>query len=140
MCDNIASHKFISCFYGLIDTRNRKLSYANAGHCPPMLMRNGSCLRLKEGGPVLGIFPGRSYVQDEVELRAGDFLVLFTDGVTEAGNLSGQEFGEDRLQQLLTSGRNLSAAAMREQIMNAVTEFSGGIVDDDVTLMVLKVE
>lgn len=140
MCDNIASHKFISCFYGLIDTQRRSLSYVNAGHCPPMLRRNGSCLRLKDGGPVLGIFPGRSYFQEEVELRGGDCLLLFTDGVTEARNLSGEEFGEDRLQNLLTSGCSLSAAALRDQIIDTVAEFSGGIVDDDVTLMVLKVE
>jgi sigma-B regulation protein RsbU (phosphoserine phosphatase) len=105
-----------------------------------MLMRNDSCLRLKEGGPVLGIFPGRSYFQDEVELRAGDCLLLFTDGVTEARNLSGEEFGEERVQKLLTSGSGLSAGALRDQIIDAVAEFSGGIVDDDVTLMVLKVE
>jgi len=138
MCDNIAAHKFISCFYALVDTQRRKLSYANAGHCPPMLIRRGSCQRLKEGGPVLGVFPGRRYFQDEVELQPGDCLLLFTDGVTEAGNLSGEEFGEDRLQKLLVAGRDLSAAALREYIMDAVAEFSGGIFDDDVTLLVLK--
>jgi sigma-B regulation protein RsbU (phosphoserine phosphatase) len=140
MCDNIALNKFISCFYALLDTRSRKLTYANAGHCPPMLVRDGSCLRLKEGGPVLGVFPNRAYQQDEIELRAGDCLVLFTDGVTEARNVAGEEFGEERLQQLLTNGRHLSATAMRERIMKAVIEFSGGNLEDDVTLMVVKVE
>ena len=50
-------HRFISCFYGLLDTQTRKFSYANAGHCPPMLVRRGTCMRMKEGGPVLGVFP-----------------------------------------------------------------------------------
>jgi sigma-B regulation protein RsbU (phosphoserine phosphatase) len=139
VCDNIVLNRFISCFYALLDTRNRKLSYSNAGHCPPMLMREGRCLRLKEGGPVFGIFPNPSYQQDEIELRAGDSLVLFTDGITEARNCAGEEFGEERLQELLTSGQALPATELRERIMAAVNEFSGGHVEDDMTLIVLTV-
>lgn len=140
MCHNIVSHRFISCFYALLDAKNRKLSYANAGHCPPILMRNGNCLRLKEGGPVLGVFPDRLYLQDEIELRAGDSLVLFTDGVTEARNSEGKEFGEERLKDLLIVGQRLHATQLRDRIMAAVSEFSAGIVDDDATLMVLTVD
>src|SRR5207247_11132542 len=82
MFDNIVSHTFISCFYTLLDTKSRKISFANAGHCPPMLMHEGTCVRLKEGGPVLGIFPDRLYSQDEIELRRGDCLAFYTDGLT----------------------------------------------------------
>jgi sigma-B regulation protein RsbU (phosphoserine phosphatase) len=105
-----------------------------------MLMRDGRCVRLSEGGPVLGVFPNQSYQHHEIQLRSGDFMVLFTDGVTEACNAAGEEFGEDRLQELLISGQELHAAEMREKIMTAVTEFSNGNFDDDVTLMVLRVE
>ncbi|HYJ88111.1 MAG TPA: SpoIIE family protein phosphatase [Pyrinomonadaceae bacterium] len=140
VCENIVPNRFISCFYALLDMATRKLSYANAGHYAPMLMRNGRCVRLTEGGPVLGVFPEQSYQQHEIQLRSGDFMVLFTDGVTEAGNAAGEEFGEDRLRELLVSGQKLHAAEMREQIMTAVTEFSNGSFDDDVTLMVLRVE
>jgi sigma-B regulation protein RsbU (phosphoserine phosphatase) len=144
MCDNIVSHRFITCFYALLDTQNRKLSYTNAGHCPPMLIRDAACLRMKEGGPVLGIFPDRGYLQGEIELRRGDCLVLFTDGVTEARNASGGEFGEDRLQnlltKLLTAGHKLRAADLRDRIMGAVNEFSDGEVYDDATLMVVRVD
>jgi sigma-B regulation protein RsbU (phosphoserine phosphatase) len=139
VCDNIVLNRFISCFYALLDTRNRKLSYTNAGHCPPMLMRGGRCLRLKEGGPVFGIFPNPSYQQDEIELRAGDALVLFTDGITEARNCAGEEFGEGRLQELLMAGQALPASELRERIMAAVNDFSGGNVEDDMTLIVLTV-
>jgi len=114
ICHNIVAHRFISCFYALLDTKSRKLSYANAVTVRPILTRDGSCVRLKEGGPVLGIFPDRLYMQDEIELRAGDCLVLFTDGVTEARNAEGKEFGEERLQDLLAVGQKLHA-----------TEFAG---------------
>lgn len=140
VCENIVPNRFISCFYALLDMATRKLSYANAGHYAPILMRNGRCVRLTEGGPVLGVFPEQSYQQHEIQLRSGDYLVLFTDGVTEACNAAGEEFGEDRLQELLISGQKLHAAELREKIMTAVTEFSNGNFDDDVTLMVLRVE
>lgn len=140
MCHNMVAHRFISCFYALLDAQNKKLLYANAGHCPPMLMRDRTCVRMKEGGPVLGIFPDRRYQQEEIELRAGDCLVLYTDGVTEARNAVGIEFGEDRLRELLTASQQLHANELRDRIMAAVNEFSGGIVDDDATLMVLTVD
>ncbi len=144
VCDNIVSHRFITCFYALLDTQNKKLSYSNAGHCPPMLIRDGACLRLKEGGPVLGIFPDRPYAQSELELRRGDCLVLFTDGVTEARNAGGREFGEEHLEALvtglLTDEPQLRAGDLRDRIMGAVDEFSDGEVYDDATLMVVKVE
>ena len=105
-----------------------------------MLIRDGECLRLKEGGPVLGIFPERPYVQADVCLQSGDCLVLFTDGVTEARNASGKEFGEDRLEELLTSGCKLRAADLRDRIMGAVSEYSDGEVYDDATLMVVRVD
>jgi sigma-B regulation protein RsbU (phosphoserine phosphatase) len=140
MCDNTVLHRFITCFYALVDTQNKKISYTNAGHCPPMLARDGSCLRLKDGGSVLGIFPGHSYVDGEIELLSGDCLLLFTDGVTEARSPAGKEFGETRLQELLLAGHDLPAAALRDQILEAVREFSDGEVYDDATLMVVRVE
>ncbi len=140
MCRNMVPHRFISCFYGLLDTQTRKFSYANAGHCPPMLVRGGICTRMKEGGPVLGIFPASHYLPGEVELSSGDSLVFFTDGVTEARDALGDEFGEERLQELLTLGGEFSARELRDLIMAAVGEFSDGPVQDDATLIVVKVD
>jgi sigma-B regulation protein RsbU (phosphoserine phosphatase) len=93
---------------------------------------------LNDGGPVFGVFPEERYAQSDVQLQRGDALVLFTDGVTEVRNDDGEEFGEERLEQLLMS-RKFSAAELREQVMSAITEFGGGNFEDDVTLLVLKV-
>jgi sigma-B regulation protein RsbU (phosphoserine phosphatase) len=140
MCDNTVLHRFITCFYALLDSQNKTLSYTNAGHCPPMLIRGGECLRLREGGPVLGVFPREPYLQADVQLQSGDCLVLFTDGVTEARNAAGREFSEERLEELLLAGCQLSAAALRDQIIEAVNEYSEGEVYDDATLMVVRVD
>ncbi len=140
MCENIVSHRFITCFYALLDTQTKRLSYSNAGHCPPMLIRDGACTRMKEGGPVLGVFPERHYAQGTIQLQSGDCLVFFTDGVTEAESASGAEFGEARLQELLLAGYRLPSAELRDRIMEAVNEFSAGEAYDDATLMVVRVE
>ena len=140
VCENIVANRFISCFYALLDTRTQTLSYTNAGHYAPMLIRDGCCLRLADGGSVLGVFPDEIYTTQTVGLRHGDCLVLFTDGVTEAQDENGDEFGEERLQELLMTNANLSAASLREKIIAAVTEFGNGSFYDDVTLLVLKVE
>ena len=140
VCDNIVPNRFISCFYALLDTSNQTLSYSNAGHYAPVLIRDGYCLRLTEGGPVMGVFPDHDYATQQIELQRGDCLALFTDGVTEARNAEGDEFGEGRLQELLMTNVKLSAAELREKIIGAVTEFGNGSFYDDVTLMVLKIE
>ena len=139
VCENIVPHRFITCFYALLDTQTRRLSYTNAGHCPPMLIRDGVCLRLGEGGPVLGVFPDSQYTQGEIQLQSGDRLLLYTDGITEAQNPDGWDFGEDRLRELLTAGANESAAELRDRIMEAVNDFSKGEVYDDATLMIVTV-
>jgi len=141
MCGNMLEHKFISCFYGLLDVQSRTLAYANAGHNAPLLVRrDGRCLRLKEGGAVFGVFAQTDYEEREIELQSGDRLLLFTDGLTEARNAADEEFGEERLVTLMTTKRRLGAAELQRQVMAAVTEFSGGEFHDDATLMVIAVE
>src|SRR5688572_158067 len=138
VCENIVPNRFISCFYGLFDHQTQSLAYTNAGHYAPMLIRDGRCLRLGEGGPVLGVFPEQIYSTQTIPLCAGDCLVLFTDGVSEALDENGEQFGEDRLQELLLTNAHLSATELREKIITAVTEFGNGSFYDDVTLLVLK--
>ena len=138
ICENIVPHRFISCVYASLDTQTRKLTYSNAGHYAPMLVREGRCIRLTESGPVFGVFANEQYGAAEVQLNTGDVLALFTDGVTEVQNADGEEFGEDRLQQLLLD-HSLNASELRNKVMSAVNEFGGGNFDDDVTLLVLKV-
>jgi phosphoserine phosphatase RsbU/P len=137
MCGNTPLRKFVTAFYGDLDVARRHLTYTNAGHNPPMLMRrNGECIRLDDGGTVIGAFRGSTYAQRAIELFEGDTLLLFTDGVTEARDESGEEFGEDRLQQCLRSYRGGNAAELRTLILNEVTDFCGHKFDDDATLMV----
>jgi sigma-B regulation protein RsbU (phosphoserine phosphatase) len=141
MCSNTAPDKFITFFYGLIDAAQRKLVYSNAGHNSPILRRrDGSSIRLQEGGVALGIFPEWRYEAGETELAPGDRLVLFTDGVTEAMSPQGEEFGEERLLALLDAAPEAGAAEMQERILQAVTEFSGSELHDDATLIVLIVD
>jgi len=140
MFHNVAGGKFITFFYALIDSRRRRLHYSNAGHNAPILVReDGTQLRLEEGGLVLGAFQESSYQQGEVELRPGDRLVLFTDGLTEAMNGKEEEFGEERLVQALLCDRRLTADALQNRLLDQVYEFSGGELEDDVTVLVLSV-
>jgi phosphoserine phosphatase RsbU/P len=140
VCENIVPNRFISCFYALLDTHTKTISYTNAGHHAPILVRDGRCLRLTGGGPVLGVFRNQDYELQQAQLQSGDCLFLFTDGASEALDSDGVEFGEERLEELLISGANLSAAELRESIIAAVTEFGNGNFHDDVTLMVVKIE
>jgi len=137
---NTHPDRFITLFYAQLDGSARRLRYANAGHNAPIVVRAaGSHERLQEGGGVLGIFEEQSFGLGTVDLAPGDRLVLFTDGVTEASNREGEEFGEQRLLSLLGEHRALPASAIKEKIAAAISEFSGGHLTDDATLLVLAV-
>jgi sigma-B regulation protein RsbU (phosphoserine phosphatase) len=138
MCGNTPLRKFVSCFYGDLDVSNRTMTFTNAGHNPPFLMRrNGECIRLEDGGCVIGAFPESKFTQGEIRFDGCDKLVLFTDGVTEARNASGEEFGEERLEARLRSYRGCNAAELRTAILEEVKEFCADNFDDDAALMVV---
>lgn len=140
VCRNTNTDRFITLFYAQLDVASRRLRYVNAGHNAPVVMHaDGSHKRLQEGGGVLGVFEEQSYTLGTVQLTPNDRLVLFTDGVTEASNPQGEEFGDQRLSSLLEEHRALPAAALREKIAVAISEFSGGHLTDDATLLVLAV-
>jgi sigma-B regulation protein RsbU (phosphoserine phosphatase) len=139
-CGNIAEDRFITFFYGLLDTERKTFTYANAGHCAPMLVRaGGEVLRFEAGGLMLGPFPDLPFEQGEIELKSGDRLVLFTDGITEATNDCDEEFDEARLIALLLAHRVLDATALEQAVMAEVSEFCGGDFQDDATLIVLSI-
>ena len=100
-----------------------------------LLRRSGECVRLDDGGPVIGAFQRSRFTESEIQLCEGDRLLLFTDGVTEARDESGEEFGDHRLEQCLRSYRGSNAAELRSLILNDVTEFCGNHFDDDATLL-----
>jgi sigma-B regulation protein RsbU (phosphoserine phosphatase) len=138
---NTPLHKFISCFYSVLDVRNRTITFTNAGHNPPLLMRRGGdCIRLEEGGRVIGAFTDSRYTQREIQLYSGDKLLMFTDGLTEARRASGEEFSEERLRECLVAYGGKSATELRTIILNEVTRFCGNHFQDDAALMVVVVE
>jgi len=141
ICNNIAADKFVTFCYCTIDAEEGRLVYTSAGHCPPLLLRaSGAVVSLKEGGTPLGIMSGRIYVDTEAHLEAGDRLVLYTDGLTEAMDADEQEFGEARLVELGTRNIALGAAELLTIIRKGVSAFSGGSFQDDFTLVVVAVK
>ncbi len=138
---NIPLNKFVTAFYGVINTHSRTLTFTNAGHNPPLLIQNdGECVSLDAGGGVLGGFPDTPYTQGQIRLDPGDRLLLFTDGLTEAVDASGEQFGEQRLIQLLRDHRHQSAEELKETIFNVASEFCGNAFRDDAALMVVALD
>jgi phosphoserine phosphatase RsbU/P len=139
LCDIMPANKFISFFYGVLDGESRKLTFCNAGHNPPLLVRtNGTSCELAASGAILGQFANWQYSQTELELSAGDKLLLFTDGLVEAFNENGEPFGEERLIHLLRSQGTSGAAAMQDALLREVSSHCGGKFQDDATLIVLR--
>jgi sigma-B regulation protein RsbU (phosphoserine phosphatase) len=138
---NVSPERFVTLFYCLLDTYSQRLTYVNAGHNAPILLRaSGQILRLESGGPVLGVFEDVEYQESTVAIEAGDRLVLFTDGISEAANDSGEEFGEERIITSLKKTGGLGAEEIRTAILNAVDDFSGGYLEDDATIVALEAE
>src|SRR5437879_5655897 len=122
---NTDSDRFITFFYAHLDGSARRLAYVNAGHNAPFVVRaDGSHERLRDGGSVLGVFATRNYEMGSAHLAPGDRVVLFTDGVTEACDPSGEEFGEARLLRLLEDHRKLSADELQAKIFAVVAELT----------------
>ena len=137
---NTASDRFITFFYAQLEGATRCFTYVNAGHNAPFVLhRDGRHERLQAGGCVLGVFAERAYELGTVQLLAGDRVVLFTDGVTEACNSAEEEFGEARLLRVLEEHHGASPDELQGRILSKVAEFSGGHWRDDATLLVLAV-
>ena len=137
LCRNMASGRFVTFCYVRIDTASRRLTYANAGHNPPLLIRaSGAVDQLAPSGTVLGVFAESTYEQGDFAIGAGDRLVLYTDGITEGRNAAGDEFGEDRLAETAARHRDLAAEEMLAGILRDVEDFNGGKYEDDATLIV----
>lgn len=138
-CRNCPDNRFVTFFMTVADPVTGELVYTNAGHNPPLLVRASGFETLSEGGTILGILPVASYRESRTSLGSGDVLVLFSDGVTEAANPSGEEFGEDRLATLIASLRDRKAAEIVEEIHSTVLAFTEGTPPaDDITLVVVR--
>jgi len=137
--------RFASLFWCYYEPESQLLRYVNAGHPPPILVRRKGegeleIQRLTEGGPVLGLLQGANYRQGQAVVGAGDLLVLFSDGVVEATNASGEQFDEDRLLAVILENSAGSAAEIREETLKRVRAFLGQEpAQDDLTLVVARV-
>ena len=143
LCRNIAVGKFVTFCYLVIDRARGILTFANAGHNPPLLVRGGSggtVERLMTGGMVLGVMPDTCYDQHEVAILPGDRLVLYTDGIIEAENAAGDDYGETRLGEMAAAATSASPQAMLDRIFADVSAFAGGQFADDATLIVAAID
>ncbi len=142
ICNDTKSEKYLSIFLGLVDTRRNGLHYINAGHCPPLLIdgNTGEFRLLEEGGTVIGLFPDTEYSRGATSLKAGDILVLCTDGILEATDRDDEEYGHRRLAECVFGHRAKPAQAIIDAVLEEVNTFAaGGPHQDDKVLMILKV-
>ncbi len=138
LAGNLAAGNFVTFFYSIIDSRTGRLTYSNAGHVPPILVRqNGSILRLESGGALLGVFKSWAFEQGTIQLEKGDRLVLFTDGISELKDAAEEEFGEERLERLVVRNRTVPAALLKDRILAEIADFANGAFQDDVTVVVV---
>jgi sigma-B regulation protein RsbU (phosphoserine phosphatase) len=139
LCSNLAPGKFVTFFYCVIDTEAATLCYCNAGHCYPLLARSTGQIELcRQGGTVLGVLPESKYESATVRLEPGDRILLFTDGITEATNMSGEEYGDGRLRQRLAESSGSKVATLHSTLMEEAAEFCGRDFMDDATLVLVS--
>ena len=140
VCQNVPSSKYVTFFLAALDPTSGRLGYVNAGHNPPLLVRaDGRTQRLEDGGLVLGMFENVVYAGGEVEMRPGDVLLVYSDGVTETWSPEGEEFGEERLIDLVVARRSLAPGPLQEAVLREIEGFEEGArATDDRTLVVLK--
>ncbi|HVF49861.1 MAG TPA: SpoIIE family protein phosphatase [Pyrinomonadaceae bacterium] len=140
LCRSTDANRFATLFLALYDEPTRQLRYTNAGHNAPLLVRaSGSLERLDAGGTVVGAFDWSHYTEADALLEPGDLLLIFSDGISEAQNLSGQEYGEERLAQFALARRHLSADDLRQAVFQEIDNWSDlQERGDDQTLVILK--
>ena len=137
--ESTAAERFATLFFGIYDDRTRKLRYVNCGHCPPFLLRaTGEVDRLAPTATPLGAFVDWKCREAETRLGVGDTLLLYSDGVTEAGIEGAEEFGEDRLVHTLRVNQWQPAETLVQAVVDDVADFSAGSRSDDVTVVGLR--
>lgn len=139
LCEIAPVGKFVSFFYGVVDSEQHCLTYCNCGHNPPIMVRgDGSASELNVAGAVLGQFPDWIYEQSDLPLKRGDQLVLFTDGLVEANNSFEEPFGEERVTRIAQKNAAMSAEDLKTLLLQSAAEHCGGQFQDDASLVVVK--
>jgi sigma-B regulation protein RsbU (phosphoserine phosphatase) len=138
--ESIERNQFITAFYGILDVTNKTLTYTNAGHNPPILLdKDGNYRFIEKGSLPLGMFRDTRYHEYYLTTEPGEILVLYTDGVTEAHNSHGEEFGRDRLAEAAKANRELGARDLIAALQKTVIDWTDGLgATDDVTFFVIK--
>jgi sigma-B regulation protein RsbU (phosphoserine phosphatase) len=138
--ESTSPEKFAPLFYAILDTEHHRLSYCNAGHDRPFLLSSSSQPhRLKTGGIPLGMIDGFPYEEESLPLNAGDLVVIYSDGVTEAMNAAGEMFGEERISAVIDQHQHAPACEIIDQLLAAVREHAAGHPQsDDITVVVVR--
>jgi sigma-B regulation protein RsbU (phosphoserine phosphatase) len=143
--ESSAVNRYATFFFSIYDSSTRKLTYVNAGHNPPFLLREGSngakeSIRLEAGGPVIGLLPKLAYQEQSLVLQSGDLLLTYTDGISEAMTENDEEWGEERMMLAADTVRHGCAEDVLRTVFAAADQFTGSAPQhDDMTLLVLKV-
>jgi sigma-B regulation protein RsbU (phosphoserine phosphatase) len=130
----------VTLFIAELDPATGIIRFINAGHNPPLIGRSdGSVEQLDSGGFPLGIIPMAEYEVGQTSLGAGEVLLVYSDGVSEAANLKGEEFGLDRLSQVVVKNLASSAAGLRDKVESSLSTFTQTApAGDDITLVIVK--
>jgi len=135
----LVSGRFITLVYGVLDIHRGIFTYVNAGHCYPIFVGSDKIVELEESGIILGFSPDSRYTESEVSLQAGESILLYTDGITEAANATEEQYGEPRLIDLVKANRSLSAAELIFLIKDSVVRYQAGVPQsDDITLVAVR--
>jgi phosphoserine phosphatase RsbU/P len=136
-----ASNRYATFFFAAFDPKTRRLECVNAGHNPPVVLRNGEVIRLEADGPVVGLLPFAPYTEQEMMLEPGDLLILYTDGISEAMTHADEEWGEERMIASALAVRNKSATEILRTMLADADKFTAGAPQhDDMTILVLQLE
>lgn len=140
--ENTTLGSFITFFWAVFDLKTKQITYVNAGHNPPLHVRDGKINKLKKGGMILGVMATMiPYSSEIIQLNEDDAIILFTDGITEAMNPDGEEFSDESLEKIAVENAHFSAADILEKIKTEVQKFTyGAEQSDDITCLVIKVK
>lgn len=142
LCDNLSGGKFITFFWGILDESNRSFSYVNAGHNPPLFLRENKLFKFEKGGMLLGIFKHKSpYECETIVLKKNDKLLLFTDGITEAKDINDVEFSDEKLEEQFLSFQTNNSKEIVNSIIEDVKCFTKNAEQsDDLTVLSVTVK
>jgi len=132
---------FVTMFYGVLNIKNKKFTYASAGHPSAFLLRNKEITELESNGTFLGMYKDEKYYEKTIDLENKDKIILYTDGITECRNTAEQEFGTEEFIKVLKSNSQKSPTQLREAIFKQITKFTRNKeIHDDQTIVIAEID